>query len=69
VRRSRPSLNGHLRSILPLRRHLAREQLTCGLPCERPNERSQGLAQDARELAEDAFHGALGDAAALEIGS
>jgi hypothetical protein len=34
-------LHCHLRSIEPLRRQFAREQLACGLPRERANERSQ----------------------------
>jgi hypothetical protein len=36
-------LQCHLKSILPLRRQLAREQLACGLPSERANQRAQRL--------------------------
>ena len=41
ARRSQPSLHCDLRPILSLRHQLPREQLACGLPCERANERSE----------------------------
>ena len=41
ARRSQPSLHCHLRPIFSLRHQLAREQLACGLPSERANERSK----------------------------
>jgi hypothetical protein len=34
-------LHRHLKSIASLHRHLAREQLACGLSSEHENERSQ----------------------------
>jgi len=54
---------------LPLRRQLAREQLACGLSCERANKRSQRFVAMITRRANRGSPSRSATGAALEIGS